>query len=1233
MIALGALLACPLLAFLLARPPRRREGLLLSVLLPLVALGAVTAYQAREASVAGRVWLNVNTSTAKQLSEFTGSPLRLAEGVVAARDEQRSGRFSNLAQIPSLSRRPRAETRDIEEAVKARDTKRLEALLKTDATRKPEPRVGGLNPALVPRWARARAADPKLTLARSPAPKLLKALGDPVSVERILQRRRMVPPPEDQDLSLAGISAVSREGLSLRDLEDTKRDLQLLVELLLGALLLAHLVLRWMAPRSDGYLLPAYGGLGCLSVLVLFGVSSPLTDPEAPVFGHLLQGPAYLRQGWAVLGALALMPLLAVVAARGSGRGRKGGFAEALERGSAGAFVWVGLAFSLLAANAMARAPLLGFLGLAGLAATLAFGYRTLTARPALLALMLATAAFFLARTQESGFSFLYIEGSKLALILFMASFCARHEDRLERRFTLIPAQDLMAAGLWYLGCLALVLSTGDLGFLLLLWLPAGLVASLALRRQGPFLAAAGLLVLGCTLVVALSPVLTERLEWRIAFPERWQMLRQPFDAPSDQMANALYRVSSAPSVLLGTGLGNGSRGEAASDLNDVALPFYFEQLGLAGVLAVVLLFSLVLWRLCRIGMTHPDPFARWVALTSAAVLGIQTVYMLGANSFLLPLTGLTLAPAASGAWSAAAFGVLVAVALAFSQSPRQALPGRSLRRMLTWSYAAFGVVAVLCLCQYLRLWNAGESLALRTYAGRGGGHGNVRLGSVLQGLDPGDLLVRRSSGSWAPTNLVRAAWSTSPEDESAGLEPEEAAQEQPSGHRLKQRRYLDGLEGEALAPLTGIRTVWGEAYGNERSLMELLTGIGSVSQEALPAEERHRRQGTALLRAWRGLHSPWGREPLLITPQPERLTVIRDLQSLCYSRLKRVVDRMDQTRPLAGGVPRQAVMAVVDPRNGEYLAVAQVPSYSPAQVSESFASLDSLLNSNPSPLTDNLHYSARAPGSVAKITTIASLLQQDRSWAGHRWWCVGGRRVQGLPVACMVKGGRPARHGYVAPRDIIKLSCNEGAAQAAVAAGSAALLGAYQRLGVQSVGDPSKPNLKVQERFKRYLPWVAYGQTLSMSVDEVIRSVCAIANGGHLVSPHWRTTSNAWSRDVWRPQVASSVASMMAAADERGGTAFPVWKGSKRFPSKTGTAEAGRSRTGQWENDAWFVTFGPWDGPQGAKPKVALALWVQGAETRIGSRPVGTGGMTAAEVGVPLILDRALSALGTGGP
>jgi cell division protein FtsW (lipid II flippase) len=128
---------------------------------------------------------------------------------------------------------------------------------------------------------------------------------------------------------------------------------------------------------------------------------------------------------------------------------------------------------------------------------------------------------------------------------------------------------------------------------------------------------------------------------------------------------------------LFGSGLGEGySRliGGIAPK-SDYILATVGEELGLAGVMAILLLYALLVERGMRTALAARDPFGKLLAVGLSGGFALQVFVVAGGVTGLIPLTGMTMPFLAQGGSSVIANWALVAILLRISDTARRPAP------------------------------------------------------------------------------------------------------------------------------------------------------------------------------------------------------------------------------------------------------------------------------------------------------------------------------------------------------------------------------------------------------------------------------------------------------------------------------------------------------------------------------------------------------------------------------
>ncbi len=268
-------------------------------------------------------------------------------------------------------------------------------------------------------------------------------------------------------------------------------------------------------------------------------------------------------------------------------------------------------------------------------------------------------------------------------------------------------------------------------------------------------------------------------------------------------------------------------------------------------------------------------------------------------------------------------------------------------------------------------------------------------------------------------------------------------------------------------------------------------------------------------------------------------------------------------------------MLLAVEAKTGEIL------SY----VSEPAADLNAFPESVPTERKDRPALYRYEPGSVFKIFSIASMLDLGAVRDDDRFVCDGAYRFT-TPAGETISIGDLAAHGIVGPRDVIRLSCNDGTGQMSEKVEAAAFeaklraFGFGEKTGIELPGEAAGYLPSVDRWSLRSKPTIAIGQEISVSALQMVEAATAIANGGKRVA--LTLVSRLMDRDgqtVYRhaPQVlgrpvsaytANLMLSYMQSTAESGtGTKASV--GDVPIAVKTGTAQmASQDKAGYSNTD-----------------------------------------------------------------
>jgi cell division protein FtsW (lipid II flippase) len=135
----------------------------------------------------------------------------------------------------------------------------------------------------------------------------------------------------------------------------------------------------------------------------------------------------------------------------------------------------------------------------------------------------------------------------------------------------------------------------------------------------------------------------------------------------SYQLVQGLFGM--AHGDVIGAGLGSGFPQLIPLAESDFIFAALGEELGLAGIFAILAIYLLIVYRGLRIANTHQDDFSKLLALGLSFVLGLQVFIVAGGVMGLLPLTGLTTPFLAAGGSALLANWAIIALLMVLSDS------------------------------------------------------------------------------------------------------------------------------------------------------------------------------------------------------------------------------------------------------------------------------------------------------------------------------------------------------------------------------------------------------------------------------------------------------------------------------------------------------------------------------------------------------------------------------------
>ncbi|HKE22259.1 MAG TPA: penicillin-binding protein [Bryobacteraceae bacterium] len=255
--------------------------------------------------------------------------------------------------------------------------------------------------------------------------------------------------------------------------------------------------------------------------------------------------------------------------------------------------------------------------------------------------------------------------------------------------------------------------------------------------------------------------------------------------------------------------------------------------------------------------------------------------------------------------------------------------------------------------------------------------------------------------------------------------------------------------------------------------------------------------------------------------------------------RLQFVAER-ELAAQVAAKNARSGSVVVMDPHNGDILALASYPTYDP--------------NVPPHEGEDPLARANHAiavpfePGSVFKVMTLSAALETTRLTPASMIDCGRGSITLFGRTIHEAHGG----YGIISLADVLKHSSNVGAIKIGMQVGQDHMydyvrrFGFGQRTGVPLPGETRGRLRPLKVWGKTSLASISMGQEVSVTTLQLAQAACVIANGGLLVRPRLvmrrgsETIASAPPVRVINPETAITMRQMMEGVVLPGGTGFP---------------------------------------------------------------------------------------------
>jgi penicillin-binding protein 2 len=337
-------------------------------------------------------------------------------------------------------------------------------------------------------------------------------------------------------------------------------------------------------------------------------------------------------------------------------------------------------------------------------------------------------------------------------------------------------------------------------------------------------------------------------------------------------------------------------------------------------------------------------------------------------------------------------------------------------------------------------------------------------------------------------------------------------------------------------------------------------------------------------------------------------------------------VDRRIQEAVESAMEGRAGAAIVMDPRNGDVLAMVSTPAF---EIDRFTGTIDRaawlrVVQHPEHPLLNRVLQSQYAPGSIFKIVVTAAGLQERLLTPLDRVRCAGEFQLG----TWTFKDWKPEGHGSVDLHEALAQSCNIYYYQAGLKIGGATIaryaraFGLGQATGVDLASEkfgliPSPSSRRGRDTWQP-------GEVVNMSIGQgqllvtpmqIAKLMSAVANNGVLWKPRivqriarpergvlWSDSGKVTGHVELSPIVWAFLRRSLTAVTEEGGTGVAARIPGLDIAGKTGTAQMiAHSRADRGQDHAWFTAFAP-----ARDPEVVVVVLVERG---------GRGGQVAAPI------------------
>lgn len=332
--------------------------------------------------------------------------------------------------------------------------------------------------------------------------------------------------------------------------------------------------------------------------------------------------------------------------------------------------------------------------------------------------------------------------------------------------------------------------------------------------------------------------------------------------------------------------------------------------------------------------------------------------------------------------------------------------------------------------------------------------------------------------------------------------------------------------------------------------------------------------------------------------------TIDLNIQSIVEEKVAQFqIDNANVAREGAGS--KHTAVVVMNPQNGEVLAMAQYPNYdssNPRDLSAYYTQeqIDAMSDDEKLDALNGLWQNyclteTYEPGSTAKPFTVAAGLETGTLSGDEMYLCDGSELVSGSTIHCVNRNG----HGLEGIREALMNSCNDALMQMSYAIGVdnfveyQKIFGFGQKTNIDLPGEARTDSLIYTRDSMTAVDLAtnSFGQNFNTTMIQMSGAFCSLINGGYYYQPHVvkkitdedgntiQTMDNTLIKQTVSEATSEKIKGYLYSTVSEGGTGKYAKVNGYSMGGKTGTAQ--KIPRGQGNYLVSFIGYAPQEKPQ----------------------------------------------------